>query len=138
VTPSGEYAVYEERCPTRPPVFPAAKSCSSPWNREVFLAAPRTRMTLWHELGHAFDYWHLSNGERQRFLTLVRRTHWSWTRDTIGRSPLAPELFADLYAICAWKRQWEPRVVNWIYNDWLPDMTGRRVMRACDLIARAR
>lgn len=57
------------------------------------------RDTLWHELGHLFDYVALTDADRAWFASFIRWPAEPWlsaaTHETAG------ELFAETYAICA-------------------------------------
>ena len=57
------------------------------------------RLTYWHELGHVFDYAHLTDPLRNAFLTWNGENDGRWSTEDYGSTP--NEVFARTYAACA-------------------------------------
>lgn len=105
-TPDARIALFLAPCPFNP-----ARSCADPqgW---IFLYSEHTQGTWkWdflHELGHHFDYEHMTNGARLRFRRIIgERRAWR-------SPPNSPhERFAEAWSRCARSDRWlfgyEPR-----------------------------
>ena len=86
--------------------------------------------TLYHELGHLFDWRVLNNGDRRRFKRLVGKPRSSWFR---GRNSPS-EQFAEAYSFCArYKRIRSIRA----YTTYGYDPSPAEHRAACRLIAAA-
>ena len=83
--------VIHESCPA-----PEGTSCTWPGGPIYLDPEWGDRFTYWHELGHAFDYQEMDDGDRAAFMRLIRHPG-PW------RSPpdSAHEQFAEAYALCA-------------------------------------
>lgn len=73
------------------------------------------RVTTGHELGHAFDYQHMSEADHGHFRFLVRsltdgKQPWPWKGDDHSLE----QMFADAYAMC--HLHWSPGGFNWDTN----------------------
>ena len=77
--------------------FEQTRSCTQEGVPAIWLAPSRTtRHDLYHEMGHLYDYFVLTEATRQRFLSL-RQDRRPWRS-----APNSPhEQFAEAYAFCA-------------------------------------
>lgn len=131
-TPPGEVQVSLDHCPMDPP-----GPCTT--DKRVFLAAairPRRalRVTLYHELGHVFDAAVLTDGDRDRFRSIMRDPR-EWASD--DRNP-PDEQFAVAYSLCANPRVAEQARFEGHYYwgvDYLYSPTVAQHRQVCDLIA---
>lgn len=88
-------------CPNTTGFTPAA--CVIPETAEIYLDTARlhsvVRGTVWHELGHLFDFESLSPSDRDRFARLIGWPEDPWASSTTGMP--AGEYFAEAYSLCA-------------------------------------
>lgn len=95
-TPHVALTIVEEPC-----VFldDFAQACTSPETGTIWFGGGG-RTTFYHELGHNFDYYELTESARVRYMTLIGRSGQGW-RQPGTFSP--HELFAESYLGCAYR-----------------------------------
>lgn len=100
--------------------LPERVDCYETQERVVYLVTTKERAVVYHELGHAFDYFYLTDHQRQVFKALMGfgpSRPWAWEgppnagpmfvgqHGASKRARVPPEeRFADLYATCSWGR----------------------------------
>ena len=105
--PAPAATVHIQPCPD----YTAVYSCAHFRDGDVYLDPAlyqprhpwRWMPTLAHELGHVWDYQHMTDDSRRKFAALVREpgSDW-WAAGVTGLGDLPPaELFADAYSLCA-------------------------------------
>lgn len=74
--------------------------CTYQGSTEIYLEVHPgyTKDTFFHELGHQFDYWSLSDQQRAKILAIIGREF--WINRTLEHDS-AHEIFADAYRQCA-------------------------------------
>jgi hypothetical protein len=110
--PPANVTIVEQRCPGASPAMET--SCAVLASNVIYLdPVMRTngqrqwRFALAHELGHMWDYQHLTDDARQRFAQMVGQPGADWLTGEATSMPqifgqIPPiEVFADAYAFCA-------------------------------------
>lgn len=93
-TPAVTLSIVEEPCES---IDDWAPACTRPGSYTIWMAASlRPRATLWHEVGHNFDYYTLPEWARQRFATLI-----AYSGPWQGVPNDGSERFAQAYDTCA-------------------------------------
>lgn len=97
-TPSVTLTVIEEPCPTYLAGGSEALACTMRGTNTIWMSpeAWSPKETFFHELGHNFDYYDLTEWERNRFRGLVH-DYRPWEANPEGPN----EGFAAAYALCA-------------------------------------
>lgn len=117
-TPDVSLEVIETRCPTS-----VAMGCTQRNSFTIWLDpfSQSVRTILYHELGHNFDYYSLTDSARLRYMALTEAAAWN------------REQFAAVYAQCAKRQRWEPRKTD----TQLPELRSFRTQRAACRLIRA-
>ena len=129
--PDGEFTLINADCPGG-----GMPICTEPWNRAIYRANWNGQQTFFHEVGHDFDYWELTPGDRARFLYLVGRERWGVWTPAEEATAIGAEAFADTYSYCALRRNWGHRVV-FRYSRWPAPMPAYRMRQLCTFIVRS-
>ena len=106
--------------------------CSGAGTGQIELMGFAPRSTFYHELGHEFDVWAMTEADRSAFIALVGRPWATWW--DVGRYDegyMAGEWFAEVYAICAGAKHVYPA---WEYTTGSLLLAGWRVRQACGLM----
>lgn len=94
-TPDIEITIVGQPCPDG-----ESAACTFPGSTVAYIAEPSPSLAkdaLFHELGHQFDYWVLTEAQRERFMQIAE-VGGEW-RQPGTRSP--HELFAEAFRQCA-------------------------------------
>lgn len=106
---SVETTIVEQSCPTTD----YETSCTGPeFGSVVYIAGNANRWSVWHELGHQFDYRYMTNADRGTFLYLTRQQDRAWRSP-----PNSPnEQFAEAFMACVHSAQYRMRDTGYGYQ----------------------